>query len=444
MNIRRIIISILILLLLLPASMLMAQGAATAIAVGDSVEGILTSKDNSIPYSLHLEEGSAVYITLNSDDFDTYLRLFNSVAQEIASNDDNFFDTNSSLTFIAPSTDTYIIHASEFFSGDGGSFTLTVLPAVHEILAYGDEVTGNLAEEELNHIYSFEGKAGDVISIALNSEGFDSYLRLFDADDYLVTSDDDSGGNGNALIGAFALPADSTYRIHAGGYVATEAGEYTLTLNTTELVNLSLNEPIETTLEGSVFFVFEAEEGDMLDVLADAPDLRIEVTAPDGYWVGSSSYNFGEAMTSLNNILIEETGTYRVTIATYSGEHVTDPVTVTLQTSERIEVGEGEAILIEFDDSLGERIVNLPVNGAERIKLTLRPVNVDYDHYFTPTLDLAINIGTELFSDYRIGRHEEATITFSIEHEGDLTLKFSTYAFEATSYELEVERLSAE
>jgi len=73
------------------------------------------------------------------------------------------------------------------------------------------------------YVMSFAGRAGQKISIttaAPASEQIDSLLILADAQSNLLTADDDSGGDMNASIKNFVLPADGSYSVilsHAGG-----------------------------------------------------------------------------------------------------------------------------------------------------------------------------------------------------------------------------------
>jgi tetratricopeptide (TPR) repeat protein len=75
----------------------------------------------------------------------------------------------------------------------------------------------------LVYIMSFDGHAGQKVSITTatpSSEQIDSLLILADAKLNPLTADDDSGGNMNASIKDFVLPADSSYSVilsHAGG-----------------------------------------------------------------------------------------------------------------------------------------------------------------------------------------------------------------------------------
>jgi hypothetical protein len=86
--------------------------------------------------------------------------------------------------------------------------------------------------------YTFNGTAGQEISIAMNSSQFNAYLLLFQGNypgGALLFQDNDGGGGTNARIpataGFFTLPATGTYTILANSATAGETGNYSLTFN---------------------------------------------------------------------------------------------------------------------------------------------------------------------------------------------------------------------
>ena len=79
--------------------------------------------------------------------------------------------------------------------------------------------------------YSFEGRAGQRVTIDMISNDLDAYLILLaaDNDDFFV-QDDDSGGNLNARL-SVQLPYTGTYLIFANAYAEGETGRYQLRLS---------------------------------------------------------------------------------------------------------------------------------------------------------------------------------------------------------------------
>jgi CHAT domain-containing protein/Flp pilus assembly protein TadD len=77
------------------------------------------------------------------------------------------------------------------------------------------------------NVHTFEGRAGEQITIELTSSEFDSYLILLDPESKKIAEDDDGGSGNNARI-IVTLPTSGTYRFIANAHKAGETGNYTL------------------------------------------------------------------------------------------------------------------------------------------------------------------------------------------------------------------------
>jgi len=78
-------------------------------------------------YSFRGVAGQPVSIRLESDEFDTYLVLMDASEQVIAVNDDaEFLSTNSRIDTTLPADGTYQVVVNSFWSGEQGSYNLTV------------------------------------------------------------------------------------------------------------------------------------------------------------------------------------------------------------------------------------------------------------------------------------------------------------------------------
>ncbi|NEP24076.1 tetratricopeptide repeat protein [Moorena sp. SIO3I6] len=96
-----------------------------------------------------------------------------------------------------------------------------------------DRLNSNSETHENNSYYNrhtFEGKAGEQITIELTSDEFDPYLILIDPDGNLniIAQNNNSGEGKNARI-TLTLPTTGTYVIWANSYNKQETGNYTLT-----------------------------------------------------------------------------------------------------------------------------------------------------------------------------------------------------------------------
>ncbi|HIK44226.1 MAG TPA: tetratricopeptide repeat protein [Leptolyngbyaceae cyanobacterium M65_K2018_010] len=75
-------------------------------------------------------------------------------------------------------------------------------------------------------VYTFEGKAGEVVTITLESEDFDPVLSLLNADAQEIAFNDDFGGSLNSTI-IFEIPANGTYTVVARSF-SGGGGDYRL------------------------------------------------------------------------------------------------------------------------------------------------------------------------------------------------------------------------
>ncbi len=142
-----------------------------------------------------------------------------------------------------PRTGTYIVQVNNTTPQATGNYTLrlsavpsdptklTLLPA-----SYNTAYKGDLTDESPRDIYTFDGKAGEFITVDMQATkgGLDPFLILMDADLNELVANDNSRGGANARINQFSLPADGTYYLLASRADLTfgqTTGSYTLALS---------------------------------------------------------------------------------------------------------------------------------------------------------------------------------------------------------------------
>ena len=91
-------------------------------------------------------------------------------------------------------------------------------------LSPGDKT---LDDGRLYDSYSFQGRAGQTVTISVESEEFDTYLTLLDADGEKIAENDDSAGNNNSAI-VVTLPEGGSYEVIVKGENANGRGKYAL------------------------------------------------------------------------------------------------------------------------------------------------------------------------------------------------------------------------
>ncbi|WP_027965517.1 hypothetical protein [Halomonas halocynthiae] len=189
---------------------------------GDSITGELESGARN-RYSLNIDEVSEISIALGSDQFDTILRV-SGEGQDL-SNDDSpggMRGTDSLLeTVLMPGSYQVVVEGY----GSGGSYNLEVRQAsfdgefVNEgELALGDSLQGLLGSTGPNS-YSLTLEETTDLRLALDSSSFDALIRLHG--NGVDISDDDSGGELNALLSAVLQPGRYTIdaQSHSGNGV---------------------------------------------------------------------------------------------------------------------------------------------------------------------------------------------------------------------------------
>ncbi|HEX8127964.1 MAG TPA: Calx-beta domain-containing protein [Pyrinomonadaceae bacterium] len=244
--------------------------------------GSLTSTDCKLSDNTAFDEyifngtaGQQISITLNSNEFDAYLFLVRpgetTLSNQTIQDDDGGIggegrdgnpNTNSRIpagsgVITLPTTGQYSILANAFDAGAAGlgAYTLTLTlgatcsstPINFNETKAGSLATGdctNPVEEDddsLADLYTFTGTAGQQISITMTATtpgNVDPFLYLVLPSGDVHAFDNNGGGGTTARLPQFTgtfgrLPMTGTYTIVANTVLATQSGNYTLTLGQT-------------------------------------------------------------------------------------------------------------------------------------------------------------------------------------------------------------------
>lgn len=227
-----------------------AQNATPIVTPGTPVTATLVSSDallsdgrNYRCYRLRTTAGQSYAIELNSNEFDAYLTvLTGGCAGEVLTTNDDAVGTNAGISVPGDGNSRYIL-ASGLSEGELGAFTLTVrqFPTVRaraQDVGMGGRLTGYLDEADpltnegkAYEVYSFTGRAGQMITIDLSSDTFDSYLilgRQTQSGFQTIQEDDDGQQNGlNSRI-SFTPPETGEYRFKIMGLSTGARGDYAI------------------------------------------------------------------------------------------------------------------------------------------------------------------------------------------------------------------------
>ncbi len=101
------------------------------------------------------------------------------------------------------------------------------------ILVYGQQVSGGLIPADAEDVWTFDGHAGQMISVRAEHAPTEGTLKLvlLAPDGTELTRSDDTSAYMGAMLGSFQLPVDGLYSVRVEGHMPQEASiEYRLTV----------------------------------------------------------------------------------------------------------------------------------------------------------------------------------------------------------------------
>lgn len=342
------------------------------LSTGSEETGALSSADVRSVDDAYMEAwelagraGESVTIDLLADAFDPRLYVVGPGLPETLWDDDSGDGCNARLTFTLLENGTFRVVVTSLSARETGTYTLRVsdrpgppathgcgeidpgsidtLPTEGRSLRLGSVVTGRLGlgsptvqDGRPAEAWQLEGRAGDRLSIVLESDDFDSYLYMAGPGLDDVLTDDDSGGELNSLI-EVTLPADGSYRVIAAGLSSGSTGAYTLRVEEPlDLATLPTDgrlidpgQEIEGQLLSSDPMIVEGRRGQVwglngtagqrlvIDLIADDFDAYLYLAGP-GLLEPLSDDDGGEGLNSQLTVTLPESGTYRVIVSSLS------------------------------------------------------------------------------------------------------------------------------
>jgi hypothetical protein len=201
-------------------------------------------------------------------------------------------------------------------------------------IAVGDSVSGEAAGADVE--YTIDLTAGETVDIDLQSDleagGFDTQIKVLDANGNELADDDDGGDTGlNSLLN-FEAPEDGTYTIIVTSFFGDPEGPYTLSVsgstgggggggNTGGEGDLQVGDSITEDASGNVEYTISLEEGQSvsIDVTSDDFDTYLDVLDSDGEIVASDD-DGGEGFNSLLAFTAPDSGIYTLLVRSFAGD----------------------------------------------------------------------------------------------------------------------------
>jgi hypothetical protein len=208
----------------------------------DEESSVLPS-DNSYfnAYTFEGDAGQRVIIEMGSEEFSSYLILLSPDGDNVAqagaeTNNASATSRDSRIEVTLPTDGIYTILANTYQTGETGEYTLALsTTGVSPILLkengiLGPESSTLQSDGTLYQEHMFQGRQGQSVTIALESDDFDTFLILVGPDNQVIGQNDDASASTLNSALTVTLPATGTYRIVANAYEQTGQGTYTVTV----------------------------------------------------------------------------------------------------------------------------------------------------------------------------------------------------------------------
>ncbi len=425
-----------------PAPTLEATAEATAagdtITIGQTITGRLTGGEPAA-YTLTGSAGAFITISLNSDDFDAYVRLLDADGQELAADDDSGDGLNARIAlFQLPADGAYLISA-ESFSGTDGAFTLSLSAITPRAIEYTQTVEGALSVEQPTAVYRFRGQAGDVVTIGAQSSAFDAYLLLAQSNAAVLNEDDDSGGNLNPLIGPFALPETGDYLITVRS-LNDSMGAFTLALDKVALSEIAYGDTVRgefTADTPALYYRFDGSSGDVIHIRASSGgtlDTSLSLRGPDGYEVAFDDDSGENNDPEINRLVLTEDGVYTLLIKPFT-PGLTGRINLTLAREVLASLDSGTGT-VQLNEKQAQDVLTFTGAAGERVRLTARVVE---DGGSAPVL--AITQEGQTLATAEVTGVTALALEFVVPADGAVNVQISDYNFARVTLELTLERV---
>lgn len=253
-----------------PARAEVPTDRATSLDPGRQIQGELTRGDwlreddtYADAFRVEVAAGQTYQVTMTSDNFDTYLLIFDATGQIVlASNDDGQdLGTHSQTIFEGPQSGVVYIAANSLRAEVFGGYTLQVqaldaasgggaqlaqegsiqpLPLDQPTAGLLSDRDQTLDDDSYADFYTVRLQAGTEYVITMRSDAVDAYLQLFSPDIEQLARNDDGPGLGlNSQI-PFTPNETGSYLIVASSLGSGETGAYEIIIHQGEAVATDL------------------------------------------------------------------------------------------------------------------------------------------------------------------------------------------------------------
>lgn len=362
----------------------LTQAAATPINVDMRVGDSVTNTIGTIParHRFRGETGQIVSINLTAEAGNGRMDVLTPDGRLIRQSYLSSTGSQGSAQFIdiLPETGTYTV-VTAFNSGYlAFDYTLSLRSAPPQQITIGEEATAQLEGPGDFAHFTFDGDAGDLLTFEVSTVGFQpSLLLLVDGPDgrlrlpppsYAIARTSHTGTG--LTTTPYRLSDEGRYHLIVFSNVTVYSSSTTLNTNKIQPTELVFDEPQAgefTEGQDTLYFIFEAEAGEVIDVMVDTDDV-IDTQLEMAYLMGET-WQFNRQYTDQDGgrgfdpevwqYLVPESGDYmlvlRPELPMQSGALV-----IRLQRNTEVSLDDGAKLvndvngLLTFEGSAGERV----------------------------------------------------------------------------------------
>lgn len=232
-----------------PAPFLVGDRGVQSVAIGSRVQDQLDGTSGVLPadnsyfnaYTFEGRSGQEIVIGMRSRELDSYLILLSPNGAALAQDNDSGGGQDSQLAVTLPDDGTYILLANSYAPGETGNYQLDIAASSSSatspnrvvLLQTAGSLGSNsrtLQDGSFYEEHSFQGNAGQTVTISLESNDFDTYLIVLGPNDQLLGENDDASSETLNSALTITLPITGTYRVIANAYDSSGQGQYSLTV----------------------------------------------------------------------------------------------------------------------------------------------------------------------------------------------------------------------
>jgi hypothetical protein len=208
------------------------------ITYAEIVEALLTPDENRQEWTFEGVEGQLVSIAMNdrSGTIDAFLELYDPDGNLLAEADYGGGANDARIAlFELPVDGTYTIVATSYDGDDAGVYELGLFLPENPgggRLAIGQTVEETLADDDVEHLWTFNATGGQILEIAMEplEPTLVPLLQLYSPEGALIREGIGTSDRGNQARLVIIAPTTGTYRLIASSESHADTGAYKLTV----------------------------------------------------------------------------------------------------------------------------------------------------------------------------------------------------------------------